>query len=99
MLRALYQVLLPLVTCKFPSVNVNPDPGNESDTNQCLASDPAIGTISSDLDIHMPSLNYQSLEGLQSLWVNFEYYGEGSNGELLWKLKEFGANPVIVKVK
>lgn len=80
-------------------VNVNPDPENESDTNQCLASDPAIGTISSDLDIHMPSLNYQSLEGLQSLWVNFEYYGEGSNGELLWKLKEFGANPVIVKVK
>ena len=51
-----------------------------------------IGTVSPDLDIHMPSLNYQSLEGIQNLWADFEYYGQGKNGELLWKLKEYGVN-------
>ncbi len=50
------------------------------------------GTVNSDLDIHMPSLNYQTLFGTQNIWVDFEYYGKGSNGELLWKLKDYGAN-------
>jgi hypothetical protein len=50
------------------------------------------GNVKPNLDIHMPSLNYQSPEGLQNLWADFEYYGQGSNGELLWKLKEYGVN-------
>ena len=59
---------------------------------QCLAGDSAIGSVSPDLNIHMPSLNYQSLNGNQNLWADFEYYGQGNNGELLWKLKEYGIN-------
>ena len=59
-------------------------------TNSCEIEN--IGTVESNLDIHMPSLNYQSLKGNKNLWADFEYYGQGSNGELLWKLKEYGVN-------
>jgi hypothetical protein len=48
--------------------------------------------VFSSICIHMPSLNYQSLGGIQNLWADFEYYGQGENGELLWKLKEYGVN-------
>lgn len=65
---------------------------SESDTNQCLPGDSAIGTVSQNLEIHIPSLNYQSLGGLQNLWVDFEYYGQGNNGELLWRQTEYGVN-------
>ncbi len=58
--------------------------------NSCTSSE--AGTVLSNLDIHMPSLDYQTLLGTQNIWVDFEYYGEGSNGELLWKLKDYGAN-------
>lgn len=54
--------------------------------------DSASGTVTSNLDIHMPSLNYQTLLGTQNIWADFEYYGTGPNGEMLWKLKDFGTN-------
>jgi len=50
-------------------------------------------TVSENLDIQIPSLNYTSLLGTQNLWVNLKYYGKGPNGEILWKLKDFGINP------
>ncbi len=50
------------------------------------------GTVSSNLDIHAPSLDYQSLLGTQNIWADFEFYGENENGELLWKLKDYGVN-------
>ncbi len=59
-------------------------------TTSCTSAE--AGTISANLDVHMPSLDYQGIFGKQNLWVDFEYYGEGSNGELLWKLKDYGAN-------
>jgi len=59
-------------------------------TSVCTSAE--AGTVNSDLDIHMPSLNYQTLFGTQSIWVDFEYYGTGPNGELLWKLKDGGVN-------
>ncbi|MBF0229046.1 MAG: thioredoxin family protein [Desulfamplus sp.] len=46
-------------------------------------------TISADLDLHIPQLNYVSPSGTMNLWVNFEYVGE-SKGDLLWKLSDFG---------
>ncbi len=50
----------------------------------------AIGTVSSILDIHMPSLNYQSSTGTQNMWIDFEFYGQGLNGEFLWMLTDYG---------
>ncbi len=49
------------------------------------------GTVSSNLDIHMPSLDYQTLFGTQNIWVDFEYSHE-ENGKLYWSLKDYGAN-------
>lgn len=51
-----------------------------------------IGTVSSNLDIHMPSLNYQSLFGIQNIWADFEYLGENLEGKHTWELKNFGVN-------
>jgi len=52
----------------------------------------ATGTVSPNLAVHMPSLEYQTLTDTQNIWVDFEFYGQGANGELLWKLKDFGVN-------
>jgi hypothetical protein len=46
-------------------------------------------TISADLDLHIPQLNYVSPSGTMNLWVDFEYVGE-NKGDLLWKLSDFG---------
>lgn len=50
------------------------------------------GTVSQNLDIHMPSLNYTSIFGTQNIWASFIYHGQGSAGELIWKLVDFGSN-------
>jgi hypothetical protein len=50
------------------------------------------GTVSANLDINIPSLNYTSLLGTQNIWALFEFYGNGLNGELLWKLTNYGEN-------
>lgn len=49
-------------------------------------------TVSSNLDIHIPSLIFSDPSTTLNLWANFEYYGQGPNGELLWKLKDYGDN-------
>lgn len=54
------------------------------------------GTVSSNLDIHIPSLNYETPSETLNIQVDFEFHGEGENGELLWKLKDFAANPCTV---
>jgi hypothetical protein len=46
-------------------------------------------TISADLKIHIPQLNYVSPFGTMYLWTDFEYAGE-SNGSLIWKLTKYG---------
>ena len=57
-------------------------------------SNPAIssGTVSLNLDIHMPSLDYQSLAGNQNIWADFSYSGLNGEGEHIWVLKKYGAN-------
>lgn len=45
-----------------------------------------------NLDIHMPSLNYQTLFGTQNIWADLEYKGTNSEGQHIWGLKGFGVN-------
>jgi uncharacterized protein (DUF736 family) len=63
-----------------------------AEITQCLPGESAVGTVSADLDIHVPSLNYQSSEGIQNLQADFEYFEQNESGELLWKLKEYSIN-------
>jgi hypothetical protein len=58
------------------------------DGKNCTSSE--TGTVSSNLDIHVPSLNYETSFGTLNIWVDFQFHGEGTNGELLWKLKNYG---------
>jgi Concanavalin A-like lectin/glucanases superfamily len=67
------------------SDGIDPD-GGETCTNG------GSGSVSSTLDIHLPSLIYTTPLGTMDIWVDLEYYGEGPNGEILWKLKEYGQN-------
>lgn len=50
------------------------------------------GTVSQSLDIHVPSLTYELPTGILNIWADFEFYEKGQNGELLWKLKNYGEN-------
>ena len=50
------------------------------------------GTVSPDLDIHMPSLNYETLLGTQNIWADLEYLGTNNEGKHIWGLKDFGTN-------
>jgi len=50
------------------------------------------GTVSANLDIYMPSLNYTTLTGTQNIWVNFEYLNVNSEGKHTWSLKDLGSN-------
>lgn len=53
---------------------------------------PSSGTVTSNLDIHMPSLNYETLFGTQNIWADLEYLGTNSQGQHIWGLKDFGVN-------
>ncbi|MEK8019101.1 MAG: hypothetical protein VSS75_019700, partial [Candidatus Parabeggiatoa sp.] len=59
-----------------------------NNTSSCSVDKKAI--VSPNLDIHIPSLEYQSLTETQNIWAYFEFYGYGPNGDLLWRLKEYG---------
>lgn len=80
----------------LPSQSTSPWEGADIDavgaisSTQAVAGACASGTVSVDLNIHIPSINYEALTGVQSLWVNFEYYGKDENEQLLWKLKNYG---------
>jgi len=50
------------------------------------------GTVTEDLDVYMPSLNYQTAEGVRNLWAEFEFKGTDSEGHFFWGLKDYGFN-------
>lgn len=62
---------------------------NDSETN-CPASDPA--SIGLNLDIHIPSAEYQSLNGTSNFWVDLEFKGTDVDGDMVWKLRDYGSN-------
>lgn len=46
-------------------------------------------TLSPELNMHIPELQYTMPFGSMSFWIDLEFAGE-SNGDLLWKLSDFG---------
>ncbi len=56
----------------------------------CTASNPA--SVDLNLDIHIPSAEYQSLGGTANIWLNLEYKGIDADGDYIWKLKNYGGN-------
>ena len=65
---------------------------NLENTDPHSTPDISSGTVSLNLDIHMPSLDYQSLAGNQNIWADFSYSGLNGEGEHIWVLKKYGAN-------
>jgi TRAP transporter TAXI family solute receptor len=52
-----------------------------------------IPTVDSNLDIHIPFANYQPAgQEEKSLWADLEHIGKDANGDLLWKLDDYGFN-------
>lgn len=51
-----------------------------------------LGAVSPELDIHIPFISYQSLNGTQNLWVDLENSGTNSDGEQIWSLENYGFN-------
>lgn len=92
-------------TLHFDAIQLIDDPSEGGDSGTTVGADvDSVGAISSsacadnyistitpNLDIFLPSLNYQSLTDTSNLWVELEFYGEESNN-LLWKIKDFGVN-------
>ncbi len=71
-------------------VNAKYQEGYEAGLTTC--SDGSVmtpATISPELNIHIPVLQYQSPVGSMDLWADFEFAGE-NNGDMLWKLSDFG---------
>ncbi len=52
----------------------------------------SITEVLPNLDIHIPSANYQKLDGTTNIWADLEYNGVDSKGSLIWKLKDYGIN-------
>jgi len=48
--------------------------------------------VESNLNIQIPSASYQSSEGETNIWVNLDFKGVDSDGDYIWKLKNFGNN-------
>ena len=65
--------------------------GEHKGSDVACESDDTI-TVLPNLDIQLLSIDYQLLAGTINLWANFEYYGQGSQGELIWKLLDYGEN-------
>ncbi|MBF0232849.1 MAG: LamG domain-containing protein [Desulfamplus sp.] len=63
--------------------------GYNSGCDDCSNGSSNPATISPELNLHIPTLQYQSPFGAMDLWVDFEFAGE-SNGDMLWKLSDFG---------
>ena len=62
----------------------------ENQFSSCTTSES--GTVASNLDIHMPSLKYQTLLGVQNIWADLEYKGTNSARQHIWGLKDSGVN-------
>ncbi len=65
--------------------------GYNSGCNDCSNGSSIPATISPELNLHIPVLQYQSPFGAMDLWADFEFAGE-SDGDMLWKLSDFGQN-------
>ncbi|MEA1969006.1 MAG: hypothetical protein U9N77_12410 [Thermodesulfobacteriota bacterium] len=63
--------------------------GYNSGCNDCSNGSSSPATISPELNLHIPVLQYQSPFGAMDLWADFEFAGE-SDGDMLWKLSDFG---------
>lgn len=53
---------------------------------------PATGTVSSNLDIHIPLMLYQFEDNDSNVWIDLEYLGTNSEEKHVWGLKEIGDN-------
>lgn len=53
---------------------------------------PNPASVGSDLDIKIPSANYQSLNGSSNIWIDLEYLRTSPEGQLMWGLKDYGIN-------
>ncbi len=51
-----------------------------------------ISTLSPNLDISIPSLKFQGVNGEIDYWGELEYMGTDLNGNVLWRLKNYGEN-------
>ncbi len=60
-------------------------------TSQCSASS-TTGTVSPNLEIYAPSLDYESLLGTINIHATFEYEGVDSSGKHTWSLRDYGSN-------
>jgi len=49
-------------------------------------------SVALNLDIKIPSATYESLGGTSNIWVELEYKGVDSDGDYIWKLKNYGVN-------
>ncbi|TXI29125.1 MAG: hypothetical protein E6Q60_05635 [Nitrosomonas oligotropha] len=52
---------------------------------------PAV-TVAPNLNISIPHVNYTFPDGTKDLWVDLQYV-PSSDGNLLWKLNDYGINP------
>jgi len=59
-------------------------------SSSCTSSE--AGTVSTNLDIHVPSLNYETILGTQNIYADFKYEGKNSEGKHIWSLKDYGSN-------
>ena len=60
-------------------------------TSQCSASS-TTGTVAPDLEIYVPSLDYESLLGTINIHATFDYEGQDSSGKHTWSLRDYGGN-------
>lgn len=51
-----------------------------------------VATVRPNLDINIPSANLETKDERINIWVNFEYKNIDSDGDHVWKLKEYGVN-------
>lgn len=47
-------------------------------------------SIGIDLSLHIYKIQYESLTGAAFLWADFIFGGQNENGELMWKLGDYG---------
>ncbi len=50
------------------------------------------GTILTNTDFFMPSLNFETSQGTQNIWAKLKYVGENTKEQQLWQLKGYGFN-------
>lgn len=56
----------------------------------CTALNPAL--VSTKLDIHISSADYQSLEDGLTIWTSLKFKGIDADGYYIWRLQEYGLN-------